>query len=561
MANVIVDIIGKDSFSGVANKAVGSVTEFASAISTLEKGLGYAQKAFDATVGETVSYANEVRGLQQVTGASAEETSRLIQVLDDFKVSSTAAASAQRYLTKQGIVLTTESLADLSAQYLKITDQAERNAFAQKMLGRNYKDFVEVLQQGPEAIKEASDAIDENLVLTQKSIDEARQYEKELDNLNDAFGALKVSIGTNFLPVVVDSLKIIEANIQAISKMPGTLEKARQAMDAQGAANDKAAAGLNVFADVAAEIVNATLPSFMRGNNDLATSTGTATSALADETDAAEEAAAKQKALTDALNATTAANTSLLSVITNVSSENQNYDKSMAGLIEKGAELQTKLDTLKQQGWWPTSQAVQDVTKDIDNNKQAIQDLETAHDAAMKKIAWNLLVSKLQADGFTDAEFKIALQAGISAGVLDEKSAAMAANMNDLATRASDAAGKIGGIGREIDDLPSSKTIDITVKVNSDRLDLLSEIKERAAGGAGAGLTMVGERGPELVRLPGGSHVYPNSQSQAILSNGGGSGVNININVASGGIIADPQEFARQITPSLRYALRSMGVI
>jgi hypothetical protein len=33
-----------------------------------------------------------------------------------------------------------------------------------------------------------------------------------------------------------------------------------------------------------------------------------------------------------------------------------------------------------------------------------------------------------------------------------------------------------------------------------------------AAGGPRGGLVMVGERGPELVRLPGGSHVYPNGQ-------------------------------------------------
>lgn len=39
----------------------------------------------------------------------------------------------------------------------------------------------------------------------------------------------------------------------------------------------------------------------------------------------------------------------------------------------------------------------------------------------------------------------------------------------------------------------------------------------KAVGGAASGLTMVGERGPELVRLPGGSHVYPNSQSMAMM--------------------------------------------
>lgn len=44
-----------------------------------------------------------------------------------------------------------------------------------------------------------------------------------------------------------------------------------------------------------------------------------------------------------------------------------------------------------------------------------------------------------------------------------------------------------------------------------------------ASGGARSGLTMVGERGRELVKLPAGSHVYNSDQTERMLS-GGGSG-------------------------------------
>jgi hypothetical protein len=43
-----------------------------------------------------------------------------------------------------------------------------------------------------------------------------------------------------------------------------------------------------------------------------------------------------------------------------------------------------------------------------------------------------------------------------------------------------------------------------------------------ATGGARGGYTLVGEHGPELARLPMGSTVYSNAQSQSMMSNGGG---------------------------------------
>jgi hypothetical protein len=43
-----------------------------------------------------------------------------------------------------------------------------------------------------------------------------------------------------------------------------------------------------------------------------------------------------------------------------------------------------------------------------------------------------------------------------------------------------------------------------------------------ASGGVQGGLRMVGEHGPELVRLPRGSMVYPNSNVSGMMGGGGG---------------------------------------
>lgn len=537
MPRVEIDFVGNDEMTSTANNAVSSFTELSSAIALVEKGLGYAKKAFDETVGVTVAYADEVRALQQVTGGSAEATSTLIQVLDDYKVSSQSAMLAQRSLTKQGIVLTTESLADLSKQYLEITNQADRNAFAQKNLGRSYKDFIEVLQQGPDAINAASNAVEKSLILTQKAVDDARIYEQQVDALGDAWMAFKVNVGTNALPFVTTALGNFAAEVNKAGL---------------------ASAVLNYGFDDILKIFTSAPPVL---NGVSAATTGVANSEE-DAAAAATELAAQQKALTDAINATTAANNGLLSLTMNIQSENDNYSKSMTDLQTKNSELQANLATLKAQGWDPTSDAVLDATGKLRDNEQAIKDLDATHEQAMKKIAYNLFLSKLQANGFTDAEFKVAIQAGVTAGVIDQKSADMALAMDKAATAAFDLHTEWDTAGEAARRLAGEYVVNIktiyTTEGTPGPVDP-GVIHARAAGGPASGLTLVGERGPELVSLPGGSRVYSNQDSRNMMS--GGSGVmTVNLNIASGGVIADPQEFARQITPALKYALRDMGV-
>ncbi|OKH99997.1 hypothetical protein A6A06_23545 [Streptomyces sp. CB02923] len=69
--------------------------------------------------------------------------------------------------------------------------------------------------------------------------------------------------------------------------------------------------------------------------------------------------------------------------------------------------------------------------------------------------------------------------------------------------------------------------------------------KIRAMGGPASGLTRVGERGPEWVNLPGGSHVLPNHAAPA----GGG----VTVNVTS---TADPFTIGREVAWALRVAAR-----
>ena len=564
MANVVVDIIGRDKFSGVANKAIGSITEFSSAIGLLEKGLGYAQKAFDATAGATIDYANTVRDLSLSSGESAENTSRFIQVLDDYRLSADDAKTATKALTKQGLAPNIQTLAKLSDEYLKINDVEERNAFVIKNLGRAGLEWNRILKAGSGALLEQADAVSDGLILNKEQLDAAEELRLAQDDLNDSTQALAITIGNKLIPVVNDAVRIINANLEATMKMPGVIARAIDALNGEGTAADKSAAAIRLVADAAAEIVNSNLPSFLqeeRAGLDTATE-GYILMAEAQEKarPSAEDLEQAQKDLAAAIKDTTEANNGLLGLTMNLQNENNNYNKSLEGLMTKQGELKSNINTLISQGWSPLSDKVQDLQKEYDETGVKITELEADHAMAMKKIAYNLFITKLQADGFTDAEFRMALEAGVAAGIIDQKTADMAMAMDTTAERAANAADKIGDIKTGIDNLPSNKTIDIILNA----IGVIAEAgerRERAIGGQAAGLTLVGERGPELVDMPGGSHVYPNSQSMQMLGRAGAGGVNVSINVAGGGVIADPQEFARQIKPALRYALREMGVM
>jgi hypothetical protein len=62
-----------------------------------------------------------------------------------------------------------------------------------------------------------------------------------------------------------------------------------------------------------------------------------------------------------------------------------------------------------------------------------------------------------------------------------------------------------------------------------------------ASGGIAGGIAMVGERGRELVRLPQGSQVIPNGQTESMMAKGGGGGghVTIGVDTTSGNKLMD----------------------
>ncbi len=66
-------------------------------------------------------------------------------------------------------------------------------------------------------------------------------------------------------------------------------------------------------------------------------------------------------------------------------------------------------------------------------------------------------------------------------------------------------------------------------------------------GVTGSGLSIVGERGPELVRLPTGTRVHSNRESKQMLSNAGGNTINVHVNGRVGASDAEIRDIANKV--------------
>src|SRR3990172_10821012 len=108
---------GEDSGKKIpkANKEIGmSFTELNSVVSLAKQGYAILKGVLDETVGATMDYSRSVREMAQSMGLSTEETSRMIQLADDYLISIDEMRVAMQMATKNGFAPGVEGLAQLA---------------------------------------------------------------------------------------------------------------------------------------------------------------------------------------------------------------------------------------------------------------------------------------------------------------------------------------------------------------------------------------------------------------------------------------------------------------
>jgi hypothetical protein len=389
---VQIEFEGVDKLTAVSNKVQGeldatanktkaanttakfSFTEVASAISLVQQGLQLAGKAYAATVGETLKYANEVRQLSMISGESAENTSRFIQVLDDYKIGTDDALAATKALTKQGLAPSIDTLAQLSDEYLKLSSNEEKNAFVMKNLGKSGLQWVEVLSKGSKAIRDQGDAVADGLILNQKQLDAARELEIAQDTLGESWQQVSMTIGNAAIPALTQVTDEFNNTTRAIEIMKEQ--------------------GLNPLTEM---LTNG--DGYIAALEQAAAETEEARAVMLQHTESVEENTSTLEAQAAEIKAVSEENQSFLSVLGNVDSALDAYTQ---GLAEADA-------------------ALADGSISTEEHAAKVGELASQYETARDQIVLSIVEMKLAADGWTDAELNAYLQVGKQMGVFTQE--------------------------------------------------------------------------------------------------------------------------------------------
>jgi hypothetical protein len=392
----------------------------------------------------TTEYAREVRDLSLASGQSAEESSRMLQVLDDYQLTAEDAKTATRALTKEGLAPTIDTIAHLSSEYLNLTSIEERNAFVQKNLGRAGQEWLNLLNQGPAAIRRMNGAVSDNLILTEENIRAAEEYRLALDEWGDAVEGVKIAIGTELLPA-----------------MTGVVDEANNTTSAIQIMRDQGLSWLQILDHMA---VNSTVyTDALRQAADTTTEYTAATeAAIVSKT----ELEAAEKAAAEAAKLTSQENQLFISVLGQTGTALEAY---RGGLAAANAELAAGTIT-------------------VDEHKAKVGELSAEYEAAKNQIVLSIVEMKLATDGWTDAELSAYLSVGQKLGVFttDQKKAAEGAIL--MAERMIDAVDPINHVGERAEDAAlkfgdmADSSEELGEKINSSALPAVAGLKTAING-------------------------------------------------------------------------------
>ncbi len=183
-----------------------------------------------------VDLASQIRSFQRASGASAEDSSRFVAVLDDLGIEAEAGAAAifrfgrnvaggrtdlasygvQVARSRDGTVSLTETLLNVADAYSKTRDPAKRAELAMAAFGKQGLTLVPLLERGRKGLEEFfAGAERHGQVFSQEDIDRAFEYELALDEFEDSVRSLQLSMG-RLLPFITKVTNAIAWSIEQV---------------------------------------------------------------------------------------------------------------------------------------------------------------------------------------------------------------------------------------------------------------------------------------------------------------------------------------------------------
>lgn len=498
---------------GATGKFKAGIASIGSSLGTLIKspaGIAAAATAASTAVAKLVTQASElglaVGKLADSTGLNVEEASRWLEVTGDIGISSEALAGSLKKMEQAinperfaelgvEITRTNTGAVDVSATFLnvidrlhKIEDPALRAQTAAKLLGKSWQDMSELIAMGAPTVAAKLAEVSDAKIIDQQGVQDAREFRDQLDNLKDIAEDAALSIGRELLPAVTGLVQAAGYASRAVGLLKDGLDNllpsgvdgdvkrfAQNTYDAFSRTDLARRKNIKSAQDLERQLrlENITQEEVTSAVNDNAKSQSAAMRIYQEATrgkidwittgqaaaDAADREAAKQDMLARAAKEAALA----------IDRERTANDNLINGLNDSlaGLNLYSLFDELPGR----LAKLKQDYDKGEITARQYWIGTATEIETAKAKLADYLLTVK-----------------GIPANV--------------ATTFVADVTGAEGEIDRIIAKADKYLT---DQRISLERGGVGAGL---ATGGYASGITMVGENGPELVDLPGGSTVY-----------------------------------------------------
>ncbi len=211
-------ISGLDSEIKILGKSVGTSADFLSGLGAsiplspmmlLGQAVQSAGSILEKSISGYAAYAEQVDEISSYTGMASEETSRLIQVSDDYRIEVSTLEMALKSMAEKGTVPTLAGLASLSDQYLAIRDPLKQAQFLTDNFGRSGVEMARLMELGSKQLLDSADDVSKYMVITGKSRKEAIDFIQTLDDFTDSALALGYAIAEKLLPSITAFIKLL----------------------------------------------------------------------------------------------------------------------------------------------------------------------------------------------------------------------------------------------------------------------------------------------------------------------------------------------------------------
>jgi hypothetical protein len=508
----------KTQFKEITGINLSSLTAYAAVGAAVGKIIDLTKKSIELHV----QYAGAVDNLNNITGDTAENTSRLVQVAKLYGLTVEDLAKSQKKLAESSETLNKETIIELAQKYQTINNAADRQLFLTDKLGKAGQKWAEILTQDTAALEKQFQTVNKGLILTEEQIKQAEEYEVSQIQMKNNWEAVGNAIGRWFIPVSTTASRLMAVEMAAARI---AAEQHLNLYTQHKKIYDLA------YAEVAAQERTAV--------------------AIAETGESAEEAARKLEEYYQA-------NKTMLSLVESFSKSGQDYQKNLEEINQDLAA--NKITT--------------------EEYSEKIEQLAVDHEMATHRIILALINQRLAADGLDETETAILLNLGIQWGIysdtaIEEMQRAMlyADLMSGKISSISTSLSALQGVYTALSGIMAAEAGGSSTPTASSGSGGSGWVNKGTKGGPGTdtawwngsswyygdkppgaatgGLVKVGEQGTEIVKLPDGAFVYNHEQTQQML---GGGVSNITFNISGAG---DPKRVADEVVRRLN--IQSVG--